>query len=135
MRERITTDLGWKLFSVVLAVGLWLTVHKIYEEPKNNLSPATGTTVTYENLPVNVVSSGADVSDFHVVPGTVSVTVVGPPDVMGILQANKIHVDVDLTDIESTRDLRLPVYVATPPGVTLISVDPPKVGVIAPPAH
>jgi YbbR domain-containing protein len=135
MRARITRDFGWKLFSVILAVVLWLTVHKIYEEPKTAFASATGDTVTYDNLPVHVVSSGADVGDFRVAPTTVSVTVSGPPDVMAILQANQIRAVVDLTDIASVRDLRLRVDVSTPPGVTLVSVDPPKVGVKVPPKY
>ena len=135
MHARITRDFGWKLFSVILAVVLWLTVHKIYEEPKTAFASATGNTVTYDNLPVLVVSSGADVGDFRVSPTTVTVTVNGPPDVMAILQANQIRAVVDLTDIASVRDLRLRVDVSTPPGVTLVSVDPPRVGVIVPPKH
>ena len=135
MRDRIIIDFGWKLFSVILAVVLWLTVHNIYEEPKTVLASATGDIVTYDNLPVLVVSSGADVGDFRVAPNTVSVTVSGPPNVIAILQANQIRAVVDLTDIESARDLRLRVDVSTPPGVTLVSVDPPRVGVILPPKH
>jgi YbbR domain-containing protein len=135
MRDWLTKDFGWKLFSVILAVVIWLTVHKIYEEPKMSPASAIGDTVTYNNLPVLVVSTAADVSDFRVVPGSVSVTVSGLPEVMAVLQANQIRAVVDLTDIESARDLRRRVDVSTPPGVTLVSVDPPRVGVIVPPAH
>jgi len=135
MRDWVTKDLGWKLFSLFLAVAIWLTVHKIYEEPKTAFGPAVGDTVTFGNLPVLVVSTASDVRDFRVAPATVAVKVGGPPEVMADLQANQIHAVVDLTDIQSARDLRQRVDVSTPPGVTLVSVDPPKVGVIVPPPH
>jgi YbbR domain-containing protein len=132
-RDWVTNDFGWKLFSLFLAVAIWLTVHKIYEEPKTASGPAVGDTVTFGNLPVLVVSAVSDVRDFRVAPATVAVKVSGPPEVMADLQANQIHAMVDLTDIPSNRDLRQRVDVSTPPKVTLLSVDPPKVGVIVPP--
>jgi YbbR domain-containing protein len=135
MRDWITKDLGWKIFSLLLAVAIWLTVHKIYEEPKISAEPSTVSPVTYGNLPVWVVSTTADVHDFRVVPGTISVTVSGPPDVMAVLQANQIRATVDLTGIESAKDLRRRVDVSTPLGVTLVSVVPPRVGVIVPPVN
>jgi YbbR domain-containing protein len=133
MRDWITKDLGWKIFSLLLAVVIWLTIHKIYEEPRVAAASIVGDKVTYDNLPVLVVSTAADVRDFRVVPGVVSVTVSGPPDVMAVLQANQIRVVVDLTGIESARDLRRRVDVSAPSGVTLVNVDPPRVGVIVPP--
>jgi YbbR domain-containing protein len=135
MRDWFTKDFGWKIFSVVLAVIIWLTVHKIYEEPRASAASAPGDTVTYGDLPVLVVSTAADVRDFRVNPGTVSVTVSGPPAAIAILQANQIRAAVDLTDIQSVRDLKRRVDVSVPSGITLISVDPPRVGVIVPPKH
>jgi len=133
MRDWVTKDFSWKLFSLFLALAIWLTVHKIYEEPKIASGFAVGDTVTFGNLPVLVVSTASDVRDFRVAPATVVVKVSGPHEVMADLQANQIHVMVDLTNIPSARDLRQRVDVSTPPRVTLVSVDPPKVGVIVPP--
>jgi YbbR domain-containing protein len=133
MRDWITKDLGWKLFSLFLAVAIWLTVHQIYEEPKAAYGLAGGSTVTFGNLPVLVVSAAADVRDFRVAPLTVKVTVSGSAEDLARLQPGQVHVVVDLTDLGPQRDLDLPVAVSAPPGVTLIRVDPPRVGVIVPP--
>jgi YbbR domain-containing protein len=134
MRDWVTKDLGWKLFSLFLAVSIWLTVHKIYEEPKAASGPAAGNTVTFGNLPVRVVSAVADVRNFRVAPLTVKVTVSGSAEDMARLQADQVHAVVNLTDIGPERDLHLPVDVSAPPGVTLVSVAPTKVGMIVPPS-
>ena len=121
------------MFSLFLAVAICLTVHKIYEEPGVASGLVTGNTVTFGNLPVLIVSTAKDVRDFRVAPLTVKVTVSGSADDMAKLQANQVRATVDLTDIESASDLHRVVDVSTPPGVTLINVDPPKVMVFPPP--
>jgi YbbR domain-containing protein len=133
LREFFIKDWIWKLFSLFLAVGIWLTVHKIVEGPKNIPTATTGTPMTC-SIPVFIVASAADVHLFHVIPETVSVTVSGSPDVMAVLQANQIRATVDLTDIDSGKDLKRHVDVSVPSGITLVSVDPPRVGVLVPPA-
>jgi YbbR domain-containing protein len=133
LRDWITKDFGWKLASLLLAVAIWLTVHKIYEEPRLPARTAGGSTVTFDDLPVLIVSTAADVHHFRVAPTTVKVTVSGPAEIMGHLQANQVRPAVDLTDIESARDLRCLVEVSAPPGVTIISVEPARVAVIPPP--
>ncbi len=67
---------------------------------------------------------------FASLPGTVTVKVSGPPEVMAVLQANQIHPVVDLTDIAVTRNLKRRVEVSTPPGVTLVSVEPAEVDIV-----
>jgi len=132
MHQSVTRDFFWKLFSLLLAVGIWLTIHKLYEEPKASATGASST-VTYDNLPVLIVSRTLDVRDFRVAPSAVSVTVSGPAKLMGILQANQIHAIADVTDINSTREKKVRVDVTTPPGVTLVNVNPEKLAVIIPP--
>ena len=134
MRDWVTKDFGWKLFSLFLAVAIWLTVHKIYEEPGAASGLVVGNTVTFGNLPVRVVSAVADVRNFRVAPLTVKVTVSGSAEDMARLQADQVHAVVNLTDIGPERDLHLPVDVSAPPGVTLVSVAPTKVGMIVPPS-
>ena len=130
MRDLFTKDLGWKLFSLLLAAFIWLTVHKIIE-PKN-----TANNVTFDNQQVHVVATAADVHLYRVVPDTVSVTVSGAPDAIALLQTNQIRATVDLTDIEiakDSKDLKRQVEVSAPAGITLVRVEPQTVGVIIPP--
>jgi len=133
MRDFFFKDLGWKIFSLLLAAGIWLTVHRILLESTGAESHAAGSPVTYGNLPVFIVASASDVHLYRVAPNAVSVTVSGSPDAIAVLQANQIRATVDLTDIESAKDLKRRVEVSVPSGITLISVEPPKVGVIIPP--
>jgi hypothetical protein len=138
MRDWLIKDPGWKLFSVFLAVAIWLTVHKILEEsvPAPVLVPpglaATTLTNKFANLPVLVVSAAADVREFHVTPNAVTVSVTGRPEVMAALRAGQVHALVDLTDIESARDLHRRVDILVPAGVTLVNVEPPEVNVVIP---
>jgi YbbR domain-containing protein len=133
LREFFIKDWGWKAFSLLLAVAIWLTVHKIIEEPK---AAATDGTATYDNLPVEIVSARADVRDYRLALATVKVTVVGTPEVIALLRPDQLHATVDLTaDLAAGKDSRRRVDVATPPGVTLLSVEPREIGVILPPRH
>jgi len=134
MRDLFIKGWGWKLFSLFLAAGIWLAVHKIIEEPKSPETADAGGPVTYGNLPVFIVAAAADVHLYRVIPSTVSVTVSGSPDAIAVLQANQIRATVDLTDIESAKDLKRRVDISVPPGIKLVGIDPPKVGVLIPPA-
>jgi YbbR domain-containing protein len=130
MHDWLTKNFGWKLFSVFLAVAIWLTVHKIREEPE--ASAASGVGITYGDVPVLVVSATTDVHDVRIVPNKVDVKVNGASDVMATLQANRIHAFVNLTGVDSAHDLQRGVEVSLPRGVTLVSVDPPQVIVTIP---
>jgi YbbR domain-containing protein len=130
MRDWVIKDLGWKIFSLFLAVVVWLTVSQIREESG---TPATsGIENTYGNLPVYLLSATADVRNYRIKPDTVVITVRGSPNVMAVLQADQIHAVVNLTGIESSHDLHRRVEVSVPTSVTLVNVEPREVDVIVP---
>ena len=129
MRDLFIKDWGWKLFSLFLAVTIWLTVHRILE-PEENLLNERSSTFTYGNLPVRLVSSMGDVSLYHVAPTVVKVTVSGPVNVMDQLQASQVRAEVDLTGMTVARGWRGPINVLVPPEVTLLKVEPSAVTII-----
>ena len=131
MRDWLTKDLGWKIFSLFLAGAIWVIVHKNQEEPAT--PTAEGIENIYGNLPVHLLSAVADMHDYRIDPETVTVTVSGPPAAMAVLQADQIHAVVDLTGIEAAKGVNLRVDVSTPPNVTVKKVDPSTVVMISPP--
>jgi YbbR domain-containing protein len=131
MRDLFIKDWGWKLFSIFLAVAIWLTVHRILEPEATLLADRTKT-IIYENLPVKVISSVTDVSLYHVTPGIVKVTVSGPPEVMDQLKASQVRAVVDLADSASGSGQ---VSILAPPNVSLVHVDPQTVFVTPPQKH
>lgn len=126
----IAEDFNWKIFSVILAVVVWLTVYKIRDEP--GAPGLLAIQNTFTNVPVLAVSASADVQDASIAPETVSVTVGGAPGIMSVLQTNQLHAIVDLTGIDSAHDLKRRVDIAPPPGVTLLKIDPAEVTVTIP---
>jgi YbbR domain-containing protein len=132
MRDWLTKDFWWKLFSVILAVVIWVTVHNVRDEPVASGAAVAGVTLTYDNLPVQIVATASDVHYFRVLPDTVKVKVSGVPEVIAVLQANQVHPVVNLTDVTATGNLKQRVEVSMPPGVTLVSVEPAEVAVLLP---
>lgn len=133
--EWLTKDVGWKLFSLMLAVAIWLTVHKITGAPdfaaENNVHTAS---LTYNDLRITPVSATSDVHNYRFIPQTVDVTVSGSPEVMAVLQENQIRVVVDLTGVDASKgNQKCNVDVWTPSGVTVVKIDPAKVSVLVPP--
>jgi hypothetical protein len=133
MRDLFFKDSGWKFFSLLLAAGIWLTVHRILLESPGPATPGGASSLTYGNLPVLIVAAASDVHLYRVAPNAVSVTVRGSPDAIAVLQANQIRATVDLTDVESAKELKRRVDISVPSGITLVSVEPAKVGIIVPP--
>lgn len=133
MRDLITKDLGWKLFSVALAIIVWLTVQTLRREVATGTAPLSATmTRTFEKLPITVVSAAADVRAVKVNPEFAQVTVSGRPESIRALTGRDFHVMVDLTESEPARDLRKRVDVSAPAGLTITHIVPVEVEVLVP---
>jgi hypothetical protein len=130
-------DVWLKLFSLALAILIWLTIsfaiRKEYSpSPLPTLSPYNAQRVTYV-LPVVVLSSAEDPRSFKVDPKEVQVTVEADPKRLESLQSKEIRALVDLSGIEAANDLLKRIEISTPPGVTHVRVFPQEVKVIIPP--
>jgi YbbR domain-containing protein len=133
MRELFIKDWGWKLFSLLLAVAIWFTVHRILQESIQSLGASGSSLITYGNLPVDIVSTRADMREYRPLQSAVSVTVSGLPEAIGKLQANQIHAFVTVSDLESVINTKQRIEVSVPAGITVVSITPEAIGVIAPP--
>ena len=133
-RQLIFHDFWLKLFSLALAVLVWVTVSFAIRQQG---SPVTtlGLPVkerSFFNLPVVILSSAEDVRTFKVSPNEVEVTVQGDAKILDKLQGKDIRAIVDLTGVANRGDLFKRIEVSTPPGVTHVRVLPPEVQVIFP---
>jgi YbbR domain-containing protein len=135
LRHLFLKDFWLKLFSLALAVLIWLTVSFLVDKDMSLATTLSFNTRerTFFNLPISVLSSAEDVRSFKVSPNEVEVTVQGDPKILKILQNKDIRVMVDLTGIDSARYLRKRIEVSTPAGVTHVLVAPQEVEVIYPP--
>jgi hypothetical protein len=132
IREWLVRDAGWKIFSLLLAIAIWLTVNRILQESALPQASGAGSTLTVGSLPVDLVSTVIDVRDYRLLQNSVSVTVSGSADAIGRLQANQIHAIVNLNITNSVIADRQRVEVFVPPGITVDSISPDSIGVIAP---
>jgi len=134
LRDLIFRDFWLKLFSLALAVLIWLTVSFAIQKEGSPVS-ALGLAIqerTFANVPILVVSAGQDVRHMRVRPSEVEVTVQGDPKIVRGLQASDIRVIVDLTGIETAQGLRKRIEVSTLAGVSSVRVAPEDVQVIFP---
>ena len=128
LRKLVLEDFGLKLFSLLLAVLLWLTV--TFASRKD---PGIDQRVLAKMLPVTILASTEDVHNFRVSPSEVAVTVQGNPKTLQNLQTNDIRAIVDLTGVGAARELRKRIEVSVPAGLTHLRVMPEEVQVIFPP--
>jgi YbbR domain-containing protein len=137
LRRLVFHDFWLKLFSLALAMLIWLTVSFAI---RKDVSP-TGTfklnvhQKTFSQMPVVLLSSAADLRDVRISPKEVEITVEGDSKIIEQLQAREIRAMVDLTGIEAARDLRKRIDISTPAGISPVRVIPEEVQITIPPRY
>jgi YbbR domain-containing protein len=127
LRNLLFEDIWLKLFSLVLAVLIWLTVTFASQKEIGTEKRV------FSNLPVTILASVEDVHNFKVSPREVEITVRGDPKTLQSLQSKDIRAVVDLSGVAAARDLRKRIEVSVPASVTYLRVAPEEVQVIFPP--
>jgi hypothetical protein len=126
LRNLILGDFWLKLFSLVLAILIWLLVSfAIHRE----VAPATEQIFS---VPVVVTSAAADVHNFHVNPGEVQVRVRGQERKLETLDTSDVRAVVNLTGADLQRESRQRIQIILPLDVTLVGVVPAEVEVLLP---
>jgi YbbR domain-containing protein len=125
LRYILTNNFSWKILSVGLAFVIWLTV-------KTTSAEQGQTERIYLAMPLQIVSSTADVRTHSMDPSVVTVTVRGRAEVVNKLSEREIHCFVDVTSTETTQTFRRRIEVAVPSGITVVQVEPADT-VVTPP--
>jgi YbbR domain-containing protein len=136
LRHLIFEDFWLKLFSLAMAVLIWITVSLAIQKEVSPAAPLAMTTpgrVTFSHLPIVVLSSASDARTFKVNPNEVTVTVEGDVKRLQDLQPKELRVLVDLTGIESARDVTKRIEVSTPAGISPVLVAPQEVQIVVTP--
>jgi len=125
LRDILFKNFGWKLLSVVLAFAIWLTV-------KTTSAEQGQTERVFMALPLQIVSSTADVQTFQMEPTKVTVTLKGRSEVINRLAEREIRCLVDVTSADLTQNFRRHLDVAVPSGITVVHVEPTEVQITPP---
>jgi hypothetical protein len=114
VRNLVIKDFWLKLFSLTLAILIWLTVQFSINKDVSPWAALIGRTTDELVLTVPV----AVPADVKANPSEVQVTLRGDPKTLKALTTDNVHAEVSLAGIEAADGLRRPVEVILPPGIS-----------------
>ena len=116
-RSLLLDHLWLKLFSLLLATLIWLTVRSTLN------SPTRETTRRFARQPVVIMTESAEYRSFTIDPQQVNITVRGPAGLVEDLQERNIQAFVQVSGEQSAAGT-YPVEVHVPHGVSVVLVAP-----------
>lgn len=140
MRDLFLNNIWLKLFSLVMATLIWLTVQATLDQETRaayqTAEPADdweglALTEKWFSLPVAVEPKDSGKLGWIVTPAQVTVTIRGEKQKMRVLKAEDLRAFVDLSGNPMT-GVPQPVQVITPPSIHCIRIIPPLISASAP---
>lgn len=129
VRNLVVNDFWFKLFSLVLAVLIWLTVDFSIHKEISPWAALIGRSADETVMPVHVTIPVMNARTVTVTPQDVQVTLRGDPKLLNRIGTNDVHAQVNLTDVESATGLRRQVEIVLPEGISYTHVKPTEVEV------
>ena len=129
VRNLVVNDFWLKLFSLVLAILIWLTVDFSLHKEISPWAALIGRTADETVLPVPVSAAAIGSRTVNVKPAQVQVTLRGDPELLKNLRPEDIQAEVNLSGVESASGLRRPIEMILPRGIAYTRLDPAEVEV------
>lgn len=129
VRNLVVNDFWLKLFSLVLAVLIWFTVHFSINKDVSPWAAVIGRTADEAVVTVPVNPPLLDGRAVSVIPQQVQVTLRADPKLLKELRIDDIHAQVNLADVELASGLRRPIEMVLPQGIAYTHLVPPEVEV------
>ncbi len=127
VRNLVVKDLWLKLFSLALAVLIWLTVQFSISKEVSPWAALIGKTADESILYVPVLTT--DGRAVALDPQQVQVTLRGDPQILKAIGPEDVHAQVNLTGVEIAAGLRRPVEIVLPQGIFYSRLIPNEVEV------
>ncbi|HWD94260.1 MAG TPA: CdaR family protein [Verrucomicrobiae bacterium] len=129
VRNLVVKDFWLKLFSLVLAILIWLTVQFSISKEVSPLAALIGRAVDEKVLAVPLDVPPVDGRTVTVDPAQVQVTLRGDPKLLKSIGAEDIRAIVDLSGVEAADGLSRRVQLILPPGISYTQLTPDAVEV------
>ncbi len=128
-RNIILHNFWWKLFSLLLAALMWLTIDTDFQRNERRVEAArdvvTESRLPFYGIPITLLNSPTNTNQYNITPEMVSVVVGGRDEkALDDLQARKVQAFVDVTDAEDEKQFRRPIQVNVPKDLTVLRGDP-----------
>ena len=128
---RLVDNLGWKIVSLLLSIGLWIVIRiavvEEYEASQVNRGPMAIRQI--QNVPIIIQTSSTDTNRYVIEPQVVAVSVEGQSVLLETLDATRIRVVADLTQQAGEEAFAVALEVEVPDDFAFRSCQPQSIRV------